>query len=113
MFNLGVLYMNDYCMVEVCFSNIDEVNKITNILLDKKLVASCHVIQSNSSWNWNKVIESGLEYILQMKTKKSMLNSIYEEIKSIHSYECFEFAIYDITSISSNYSNWIDNEVRG
>ena len=36
---------------------------------------------------------------------------LYEVIKNIHSYECFEFAIFDLTSCNSKYLNWIDREV--
>lgn len=103
--------MKDYCMIECAFDNKDEVNKVVNELLDKKLVASCHVIESESSWNWKNKKESSREYLLQMKTKKSKSQNIYEIIKSIHSYQCFEFAIYDISSINNEYLKWIDEEI--
>ena len=44
--------MNNYCMIEVAFDNMIEVNKIIDVLLSKKLVASIHIIESKSSWNW-------------------------------------------------------------
>ena len=47
-----------------------------------------------------------------MKTKKNYLKEIYEVIKSKHSYECFEFAVYNITSINEEYLNWIDKEIK-
>ena len=81
-------------------------------LLDKKLVASCHILESESSWNWNNEIEEAKEYLLQMKAKKNCLNEIYEVIKSKHSYKCFEFAVYNITSINEEYLNWIDKEIK-
>jgi uncharacterized protein involved in tolerance to divalent cations len=98
-------------MIESAFDNKDELDKVINILLDKKLVASCHVIESESLWNWNNERENSKEYSLQMKTKKRNAESIFEIIKSIHSYECFEFAIYEISSISKDYLKWIDDEV--
>ena len=104
--------MKDYCMIETAFDNKEELNKMVNILLDNKLVASCHAIESDSSWNWNNTRESSKEYLLQMKTKKCYLNEIYEAIKEIHSYECFEFAVYDLTSINKDYLNWIEKETK-
>lgn len=47
-------------------------------MLDKKLVASCHILESESSWNWNNEREEEKEYLLQMKTKKNYLKEIYE-----------------------------------
>ena len=98
-------------MVETAFDNKKELNKVVNKLLENKLVASCHTIESNSSWNWNNNRENCKEYLLQMKTKKTKLINIFEIIKSIHSYECFEFAVYDISSISEEYLKWINKEI--
>lgn len=103
--------MNNYCMIESAFDNKEELNKVINELLDKKLVASCHVIESESTWNWKNERESTKEYLLQMKTKKNCSNKIFDVIRNVHSYECFEFAIYDISSINKEYLKWIDEEI--
>lgn len=102
--------MNDYCMIESAFDNKEELNNVINELLDKKLVASCHVIESESTWNWKNERENAKEYLLQMKTKKRYSNRIFDVIRTVHSYECFEFAIYDISSTNKEYLNWIDEE---
>lgn len=103
--------MNKYCMIEVAFDNMTEVDKVIDMLLSKKLVASTHVIESNSSWNWKNKRENSKEYLLQITTKINKQNDIYNEIKKIHSYECFEFAIYEVNSINNDYLKWIDEEV--
>lgn len=99
-------------MIEVAFDNLEEVNSVIDILLSKKMAASCQVIESDSSWNWKGNRENSKEYLLHIKTKKSQLKKIYNIIEKIHSYECFEFAIYEIDSINKNYINWIDKEVE-
>ena len=105
-------YMNEYCMVETADDNYEEIKIIATKLLDKKLVASYHIIESESSWNWNSERENAKEYLLQMKTKKNCLKEIYEIIKNKHTYECFEFAVYNITSINKAYLSWIDKEIK-
>ena len=95
--------MNKYCMIETASDNKEEINIIAKQLLDKKLVASCHVIESDSSWNWNKEREEAKEFLLQMKTNKKHQQDILNVIRNIHSYECFEFAVYDIKSINKEY----------
>lgn len=104
--------MNEYCMLETANDNYEEIKSIAKELLDKKLVASCHILDGESSWNWNNEREEEKEYLLQMKTKKNYLKEIYEVIKSKHIYECFEFAVYNITSINEEYLNWIDKEIK-
>lgn len=104
--------MNEYCMLETANGNYEEIKNIAKELLDKRLVASCHIVESESSWNWNNEREEAKEYLLQMKTKKKSLKEIYEVINNKHSYECFEFAIFDLTSINDNYLKWIDKETK-
>ncbi len=102
--------MNDFCMIESAFDNEEEVSIIVNKLLDNKLVSSCQVVKSESYWNFKHQRESARELLLLMKTQKKHVKEIYETIKSIHSYECFEFAIFDLTSVSKDYLNWIEEE---
>ena len=47
-----------------------------------------------------------------MKTNKKLQQEIFGVIKELHSYECFEFAVYNITSINEKYLEWIDKETK-
>lgn len=100
----------EYCMIESAFDNKEEVNKVVERLLKEKLVSSCQIVESDSRWNWNAKYEESKEYLVFMKTKKSLIINVYEEIKKIHSYECFEFAVFDINSCNNDYLKWIEME---
>ena len=99
-----------YCMIETAFDNLDEAKQVISKLLDKKLVASCQMIESNSKWNWKQEQEESKEYLVFMKTKKSLQEKIYNLIKEIHSYNCFEFAVFELNSCNQDYLNWIEEE---
>lgn len=101
-----------YCMIEVAFDNIDEVNCVCQKLLEEKLVGSCQIVESNSKWNWQGTLEASKEYLVFLKTKKNLCAEIYSIIKKIHSYECFEFAVFDIDSCNQDYLNWIEQETK-
>lgn len=101
-----------YCMLEVAFGNKEEAHQVIGNLLHKKLIASAQVVESESFWNWKKVLESSKEYLVIMKTKEEHLKDIYDIVKSIHSYECFEFATFELNSINKDYLNWIDEETK-
>ena len=47
-----------------------------------------------------------------MKAKLSLQNKIYNVIKNIHSYECFEFAVFELNSCNEDYLNWIELETN-
>ena len=99
-----------YCMIETAFDNIEEAKQVISRLFGEKLVASCQIVESNSKWNWKQEIEESKEYLVFLKTKKSLLDKIYKIIREIHSYDLFEFAVFDLTSCNKEYLNWIDEE---
>ena len=101
-----------YCMIETAFDNIEEAKKVINKLLEDKLVSSCQMVESISKWNWKQEIEESKEYLVFMKTKKSLQEKIFKIIKEIHSYDCFEFAVFDLNSCNKDYLNWIEGETN-
>ena len=52
--------MNEYCMLETANDNYEEIKSIAKELLDKKLVASCHIIESKSSWNLMNISDTSI-----------------------------------------------------
>ena len=104
--------MEKFCMVETAFDNEKELNKVINLLIEKKLISSAQIVDSKSKWLWNNDIEFSDEHLVFIKTKKSLLKEIYNEIRKYHSYDCFEFAVFDLTSVSDDYLNWIDNDTK-
>lgn len=101
-----------YCMIETAFDNKEETERVIKELLENKLVASCQMVESNSKWNWKKELEESKEYLVFMKTKTSLQEEVYNTIKSIHSYECFEFATFGLDSCNTDYLNWIEEETK-
>lgn len=99
-----------YCMIETAFDNKEEAEKTIKTLLEKKLVASCQIVESESKWNWKNEYEESKEYLVFMKTKISLQKDIYDTIRKIHSYECFEFAVFNLDSYSEDYLKWIEDE---
>lgn len=104
--------MGRYCMIEVDFNNINEVNKVVDVLLLKRLSASTHIIRSDSSWNWKNTRENDKELLFQIKTKSDKQKEIFDMVKKVYSYDCFEFAVYEINSPNDAYLSWIEEEVN-
>lgn len=102
----------EYCMIEIAFSNKKEVENVIDHLLQDRLAASCQVVESNSCWNWKNKLEKSKEYLLFIKTKKALASKIYEIVKKIHSYDCFEFAMFNLTSCNQDYLDWIEQETN-
>lgn len=101
-----------YYMIEIAFGIRSEVEEVSKKLLDMRLVGSVQVVESDSTWNWQSKREGSKEYLMFLKTKEEHIKKIYEVIKNIHSYDCFEFATYEITSINQDYLKWIEDETK-
>jgi len=104
--------MSEYCMIETAFDDKKELEQVVDELLNSKLVASCQVVESDSKWRWKNELEKSKEYLLFMKTKKALAKEIFETIKKVHLYECFEFAIFELDSCNDEYLKWIEEETK-
>lgn len=100
------------CMVEIAFDDMEIVKKVLSELLNKKLIAGGQVVNSYSKWNWHGEMEMSEEYLLFIKTKKVLLDEIKNVVEKYHNYECFEFAVFDLSSPNKDYLDWIESETK-
>lgn len=102
--------MDEYIMITTTFDSKEEANKVSDILLEKRLVSCCQFINISSKYHWKGKIEEAEEILLQMKSKKTLYKEIEDEILKIHSYETPQIVAYDIVEGSKKYLNWIEEE---
>ena len=100
--------MNKYIIVTTLCDKEEIANKITNTLLEKKLVAGSQVSKVHSKYWWNNVLEECDEYKLEFRTKSNLFSEIENEIKNLHDYEVAEISYYEIVNASQEFLNWID-----
>lgn len=85
-----IVSMNKVIHVVLICNNYDLAINIQNILLDKKMIAGCQMMEINSKYFWNKELFNKIEYKIDMKTVDSLYKSIYDEVRKVHNYEVFE-----------------------
>ncbi len=103
---------NNYIIVKTAIDDLEIARKITYTLLEKKLVSCVQEKEVLSHYWWKGKIEFSHEYILEMKTKKSLFNEVKEEIQKLHSYEVPEILAIDIVEGLDSYLAWIDEETK-
>ena len=103
---------NKYIIITTTFDNIEEANKIIDILLKERLVSCCQLSNIISSYHWKGNIEKTDEYLLQMKSKKKLYKEIEKVIINKHSYEVPQIIAYDIVAGSDDYLKWIEEETK-
>lgn len=101
-----------YCLITTTFDNFDEANKVRDILMQKRLIASGGITQMDSKCFWKGEIEHTSEFYLQMITKKIFYSEIAEEIEKLHTYETCGVLMYDIVQGNKSFLKWIDEETK-
>lgn len=107
-----MINLNKYITIDTTFDSREEANKIIDQLLEKRLVACCQLSAIESSYQWQGKVEHTDEFLVQMKTKKSLYKEIESFILDNHSYETPELIVYDIVGGSDDYLNWIESETK-
>ena len=104
--------MNKYIIINTTTDNMSDVIKIQKTLLDEKLAACIQVSKIKSYYNWNNKKCESEEFLIVIKTKKSLFNQIKDKIISVHSYDLPEIISYEINNISEEYAKWIDENTK-
>lgn len=87
-----IVSMNKVIHVVLICNNYDLAINIQNILSDKKMIAGCQMMETNSKHFWNKELFNKTEYRIDMKTIDLLYKSIYDEVRKVHNYEVFELS---------------------
>jgi periplasmic divalent cation tolerance protein len=90
-----------------------EAQGIAKLLLGKHFIACANIVPRVSSifW-WQGVLESEIECMLVLKTKRSLLDDVVEAVKSAHSYDVPEVIALPIIGGNQDYLNWLKEETK-
>lgn len=101
---------SDYCLVSTTTDSKENADAITQLLLEKNLVACIQSSIIQSAYRWHKKIVHTEEILLQMKTKRSLFEKIQREIEYLHSYDVPEILMLPIEGANLHYLQWIKEE---
>lgn len=105
--------MSDTRIVLTTAGSPQEAEKIARALVERRLAACVNVIpQIQSVYRWKEKIEQETEWLLIIKTRLNIFESVRDAIKELHSYDLPECIMLDVSDGSEAYLNWI-NENTG
>ncbi len=81
--------------------------------LVKDGLAACVVItRTTSIYKWEGKVEETEEFLLSIKTKKSLYPQVEHVIQELHSYELPQIIALPIKKGSKEYLQWINEETE-
>ncbi len=102
--------MGEYVIALTTVSDEVHIGLIIKATIEKKLAACINVIPSvTSHYWWKNEIKTDEEFIIVMKTKKSLVEKLKIAVLSNHPYKVAEFVVIPITDMGSHYENWLDD----
>ncbi|MBE0585190.1 MAG: divalent-cation tolerance protein CutA, partial [Desulfofustis sp.] len=91
----------------------ETAQEIATRLLNQRLVACAQVSGPViSSYWWQEHIASEPEYLVKMKSVRSLFPKISQQLAQIHPYQVPEIIAVDIVHISDAYRDWLISELH-
>ena len=89
-----------------------EADQIANKLVQERLAACVNIIPNiKSIYRWKDKISTDSEFLLIIKTMKSVENKVIQCIKKHHSYDTPEIISFPITGGDKRYLDWMYDSV--
>ena len=101
---------SDYGVISTTTDSKENADAITQLLLEKKLIACVQSTVIQSAYHWQGKIIKSEEILLQMKTKRSLFKKIQKEIEHLHTYDVPEIIMVPMAGANLRYLQWIEEE---
>ncbi len=100
-------------MVTTSCATPETAQEIATDLLNRRLVACAQVSGPvTSSYWWQGAITSEAEYLVVMKSVRSLFAQIVEQLTTVHPYAVPEIVATDIVRINDGYRDWLLAELH-
>jgi len=100
---------NKYIIVMTTTETPDEAKKLSQMLLEEKLVACVQISGPILSiYRWNGKIENTEEWRIMAKTTNFLYDKVEDFIKKNHSYSVPQIIAVPVSNGLNEYLSWID-----
>jgi len=105
--------MHEFVMIFVTADSFSLAKKISQSLVEKRLVACANIVPKIESvfW-WKERIDKVNEVLLILKTRKDLFDRVVDQVKLLHTYEVPEIIALPVACGSKEYLDWIEKEVE-
>jgi periplasmic divalent cation tolerance protein len=104
--------MTDKIVVLSTCETGEQAEKLARHLVDNRLAACVNILPgARSIYRWKGATEDAAEWLLIVKSRRDMFDSIRAAIAKLHTYEVPEVIAMPVVDGSESYLGWLDREL--
>jgi periplasmic divalent cation tolerance protein len=105
--------MKPFILVSTTFENKADAERISKLLLERKLIACAQITGPITSlYRWKGATTSATEFSLSLKTTPSCAEVVKALLSREHPYDLPEIVVQEVDNSSNEYSQWVYGEVQ-
>lgn len=109
----NICMKHQYIQVFVSCESRWQAKKLVDSLLNDQIIACAQILPKvESFYRWQGQIESAVECLVLMKTMANQFSLLEQEINKLHSYETPEIIAVPLVDGSTEYLNWINEQIK-
>ena len=99
------------CLLYLTCADDKEADRITQALLEKKLVFCVKKYPVFSSFLWKGKVDSAREVLLIMDSLENNFEKVHMEVSKIHSYDTFVLVSTPVSQATEDVKKWFKEEL--
>lgn len=106
--------MNEsFIQVFVSCESMQQAKTMVDSLLNDQIIACAQILPTvKSFYRWQGRIETAEECLLLLKSTAAQFTRIEQTIKKLHSYQVPEIIAVPLVNGSTEYLNWINEQIK-
>ena len=105
-------YSYSYYVITTLCDKQEIAGRISEILMNKRLVVGSQISKVKSDYWWEGKIETKEEFKIEFKTRSDKISEIVEIIKLIHDYQIPDISKVEINCLTEEMKKWIDESLE-
>jgi periplasmic divalent cation tolerance protein len=105
--------MTDVSLIYITVKDAEEAQRISRVLLEGRFVACVNIVEKIiSDYWWEGKLLHDVEALVIAKTKKTLVSTVVEKVKSIHSYACPCIVSLPVEAGNEDFLSWVCRETQ-
>ncbi|MGH3448159.1 MAG: divalent-cation tolerance protein CutA [Nocardioidaceae bacterium] len=105
--------MADHVRVETTTDSAEDANRLTESVVNARLVACAQVVGPiRSTYWWEGAATTDEEWLLVLKTAADRLDALVAHLRHEHAYAVPEIVAVPVTGGNPDYLQWVTDETR-